>query len=130
MNMNRNMNVKLSILGSGLVGKTIGKVFMRYWFDVIFYDRDRTVLKGLASEGYRVSSDLVGVVRRSNISFIWVPSTVKTGEFHSSEVEEVYSRIIEIPKEEYHLIVFKSIVSSKFMDIILTIELWQLRKVI
>jgi lactate dehydrogenase-like 2-hydroxyacid dehydrogenase len=46
-------NVKLSILGSGRVGKAVGKVFPRYGFEVIFHDRDRAVLKALASEDYR-----------------------------------------------------------------------------
>ena len=113
--MNMDKNVKLSILGSGLGGKAVGKVFARYGFEVIFHDRNRAVLKTLASEGYKVSYDLDGAVRRSNISFICVPPTTITGEFDSSEVEEVYSRIIGISKEEYHLIVFKSVVSPKFM---------------
>ena len=114
--MNTNMNVKLSILGSGLVGKAVGKVFVRYGFEVIFHDKNRAVLKVLASEGYKVSSDLEGAVRRSNISFICVPPTTITGEFDSSEVVEVYSRIMTLYKEEYHLIVFKSVVSPKLME--------------
>ncbi len=94
----------------------MGKIFARYRFEVIFHDRNRAVLKTLASEGYKVSYDLDGAVRRSNISFICVPPTTITGEFDSSEVEEVYSRIIGISKEEYHLIVFKSAVSQKFLE--------------
>ena len=108
--------MKLSILGSNSVGKAIGKVFERYRIDVIFYDRDRTVLNALAAEGYRVSSDLAEAVKRSNISFICVSPTVRTGGFDSSDVEEVYSKIIGISKEEYHLIVFKSVVSPKFLE--------------
>ena len=118
--MNMNKNVKLSILGSGLGGKAVGNVFARYRFEVIFHDRNRAVLEALASEGYKVSYDLDGAVRRSNISFICVPPTTITGEFDSSEVEEVYSRITAISKEEYHLIVFKSVVSPKFMERLLT----------
>jgi len=71
------MNVKLSILGSDSIGNAIGKAFARYWFDVIFYDRDRTVLNALAAVGYQVSSNLADRVKRSNISFICVPPTVK-----------------------------------------------------
>ena len=37
------MNMKLSIFGSGLVGKAVGKVFARYGFEVIFYDKNRVV---------------------------------------------------------------------------------------
>nr|QNO51562.1 hypothetical protein FJOHDBIG_00010 [Methanosarcinales archaeon ANME-1 ERB6] len=114
--MNMNKNVKLSILGSGPVGKAVGKAFARYGFEVIFHDMNRAVLKALASEGYKVSYDLEGAVRRSNISFICMSPTTITGKFDSSEVEEVYSRIIEISKEEYHLIVFKSAVSPKLME--------------
>jgi len=110
------MNVKLSILGSGLVGKAVGKVFARYGFEVIFHDKNQAVLKALASEGYKVSYALEGAVRRSNISFICVPPTTITGDFDSSEVEEVYSRIMTLYKEEYHLIVFKSVVSPKLME--------------
>ena len=117
--MNMDKNVKLSILGSDLVGRAVGKILARYGFEVIFHDRNRAVLKTLASEGYKVSYDLDGAVRRSNISFICVPPTTITGEFDSSEVEEVYSRIIGISKEEYHLIVFKSVVSPKFMEYLL-----------
>jgi len=111
-----NKNVKLSILGSGLGGNAVGKVFARYGFEVIFHDMNRAVLKALASEGYKVSYDLEGAVRRSNISFICMPPTTGTGEFDSSDVEEVYSKIIGISKEEYHLIVFKSAVSPKFLE--------------
>lgn len=118
--MNMDKNVNLSILGSGLGGKAVGKVFARYGFEVIFHDRNRAMLKTLASEGYKISYDLDGAVRRSNISFICVPPTTITGEFDSPEVEEVYSRIIGISKEEYHLIVFKSVVSPKFMERLLT----------
>ena len=114
--MNMNKNVKLSILGSGLGGNAVGKVFARYGFEMIFHDMNRAVLKSLASEGYKVSYDLEGAVRRSNISFICMPPTTGTGEFDSSDVEEVYSKIIGISKEEYHLIVFKSVVSPKFLE--------------
>ncbi len=117
--MNMGKNVKLSILGSGLGGKAVGKVFARYGFEVIFHDKNQAVLEALASEGYKVSSDLEGAVRRSNISFICVPPTAITGEFDSSEVEEVYSRIIGISKGDYHLIVFKSMVSPKFVEYLL-----------
>jgi len=113
-------NVKLSILGSGLAGRAVGRVFARYGFEVVFHDKNRAVLEALASERYKVSYDLNGAVRRSNISFICMPPTTITGEFDSSEVEEVYSRIIGISKEEYHLIVFKSAVSPKFMERLLT----------
>ncbi len=51
------------------------------------------MLNALAAVGYRVSSDLADRVRRSNISFICVPPTIRTGRFESSDVEEVYSRI-------------------------------------
>jgi len=50
----------------------------------------------------RVSSDLAEAVKRSNISFICLSSTVRTGGFDSSDVEEVYSRIIEISKVFTH----------------------------
>ena len=48
--MNMNKNIKLSILGSSLVGRAVGKVFARYGFEVIFYDKNRAVLEALASK--------------------------------------------------------------------------------
>ncbi|MCW3128742.1 MAG: NAD(P)-binding domain-containing protein [Methanophagales archaeon] len=98
MNTNMNKNVKLSILGSGLIGKAVGKVFARYGFEVIFHDRNRAVLEPLASEGCKVSYDLDGAVRRTNISFICVSSPTRIGEFDSPEVEE--------PKFKEYLFIF------------------------
>ena len=89
MNTNMNKNVKLSILGSGLIGKAVGKVFARYGFEVIFHDRNRAVLEPLASDG---------AVRRTNISFICVSSPTRIGEFDSPEVEE--------PKFKENLFIF------------------------
>ena len=85
------MNVKLSILGSDAIGNATGKVFARYWFDVIFHDRGHTVLNAPAAEGYRVSSDLADRVKRSNISFICVLPYGKKMICFSSRMKEANS---------------------------------------
>jgi len=46
----------IAIIGSGTVGRTVGKCFSRYGFDVVFYDTNGNVLKDLERDikRYRV----------------------------------------------------------------------------
>lgn len=103
---------RFSIIGSGNVGKAIGKVLHRFGYCVVFYDVDRSKLVELEMLRYNVSYSLEDCIRRSNISFVCVPTPTIDGKHYSGHVRQVVLDIVNLVrgKEEYHLIVIKSTV--------------------
>jgi UDPglucose 6-dehydrogenase len=105
-------SVQISIIGSGIVGKAVGKVFADCGYDVVFYDTNENCLSLLTSQGYKISRDLKEVILSTNLSFICVPTPTTQGNFDSSYLEEIHfemGRILD-SKEDYHLVAIKSTV--------------------
>ena len=65
---------KISIIGSGVVGTEMGKGFAKLGNDVIFYDIDEKRVEQLKKEGYNATTDITEAVRKTNVSFITVPT--------------------------------------------------------
>jgi len=102
--------MKVSIIGSGVVGKTVGFGFERLGYEVIFYDTDEVVVKELSRE-HKATNDLESAVKNTDISFICVPTPYVSGlGFDSSYIVSATEGIAEAlkSKDEYHLIVIKS----------------------
>jgi Predicted UDP-glucose 6-dehydrogenase len=88
---------KISIIGSGMVGGAIGKVFTKYGYHVIFYDLERERLKELASRGYKVAETLEEAVLNTDISFICVPTPSNNGSPQKSEICDYFDfRLLEL----------------------------------
>jgi nucleotide sugar dehydrogenase len=100
---------KISIIGSGLVGGAMGKVFAKY-YEVIFYDIDRGRLEEIASEGYKTCESLEEAILSTNISFLCVPTPTVDMKIDLHYIEDVCSEIMGILslKEDYHTIAIKS----------------------
>lgn len=102
----------ISILGSGTVGATIGKGFLKLDNKVVFYDADRKKIKELDSLGLSATDDLKVAIQNSQISFICVPTPTVCGKndlSHIKSVAEELGKSLKI-KDKYHLVVVKSTV--------------------
>ena len=103
--------MKISIIGSGVVGKTMGFGFERLGHEVIFYDIDENVVEELSRE-HKATNDL-NAIKNTDISFICVPTPYISGlGFDSSYIVSATGGIAEAlkSKDEYHLVVIKSTV--------------------
>ena len=96
---------KISIIGSGWVGKAIGKGFDKFGYEVIFYD---IVDKKLPN----FTTDINYAIQNSDISFICVPTPTINEEIDLSYVKDVSKDIGKalISKKSYHVVVVKSTV--------------------
>jgi UDPglucose 6-dehydrogenase len=103
---------RISILGSGIVGITVGRGFKELGNEVIFFDIDETKIMQLRNMGLNATTDLDHVLRSSEISFLCVPTPTKEGKidlsFIKSATENLALRIKD--KHDYHLVVVKSTV--------------------
>jgi UDPglucose 6-dehydrogenase len=101
---------KISIIGSGVVGMTVGKGFQKLGNEVIFYDIDERRVRGLQDEGLNATVDLDDAIHKSEISFICVPTPSKNGKIDLSFVKSAISELGNCLKRKvgYHIIVVKS----------------------
>jgi len=96
---------KISIIGSGFVGETVGKGFMKLGYGVIFYD---IVDKNLQY----LTKDIYYAIENSDVSFICVPTPTTSEGIDLSYVKEASKKLgtALAHKSDYHLIVVKNTV--------------------
>jgi len=104
--------VRISIIGGGVVGTEIGRGFAKLGNDVIFYDIDEKRVKELKDHGLKATTDIVEVVKNSEISFITVPTPTDEGKINLSYIKSAITNVANTlkNKNDYHLIVVKSTV--------------------
>jgi UDPglucose 6-dehydrogenase len=97
--------IKISIIGSGWVGLTIGKGFAGLGYKVIFYD---IVNKDLPN----FTKDINYAVEYSDVSFISVPTPATSDGIDLSYIKDASKNIGKslANKDSYHLVVVKSTV--------------------
>ena len=83
----------ISILGSGMVGVTVGKGFLELGNNVIFYDIDRKKVDELDSFGFNATDDIELAVLGSQVSFICVPTPTIRRKIDLSYVKSVVEKI-------------------------------------
>ena len=66
--------MKVSIIGSGVVGQATGMGFAVHGHDVLFHDIDEKKLSTLRSQGYQTSSKVEEAVQGSEVIFVCVPT--------------------------------------------------------
>jgi len=104
--------MKISIIGSGLVGKATGLGFLNHGNSVIFYDIEKEKLLMLKKQGYDVAMNQLEAIINSSISFVCVQTPSRNGKLDFSYVRRAILEIAEAlrKKSEYHLIVVRSTV--------------------
>lgn len=102
----------ISILGSGKVGLTVGKGFLKLGNKVIFYDVDREKTDELDSFGLSTTDSIETAILDSQVSFICVPTPTVRGRIDLCYVESVTEKLAKSleKKDNYHLVVLKSTV--------------------
>lgn len=107
--MKYNLMKRISIIGSGVVGQTVGKGFAES-HKVIFYDINKNTIEKLKSEGFEATSDLDYTLNNSDISFVAVPTPSTENGIDLSFVNEVTLGMSKIlaKKHTKHIFVFKS----------------------
>jgi UDPglucose 6-dehydrogenase len=66
--------VKVSIIGSGIVGQATGMGLALDGSEVLFHDIDRKKLKSLEEKGYQTTDSLIEAVTASELVFVAVPT--------------------------------------------------------
>lgn len=108
--------MKISIIGSGVVGKATGSGFQKYGHDVIFHDIDYRKLIGLNENGFDVTEDIEEAVFNSNISFICVQTPTINGNTDLSHLEKAIESLggVLARKNGYHVIVIRSTILPSY----------------
>ena len=107
--VNENL-MKVSIIGSGIVGQATGIGLAQYGHDVMFNDIDKTKLWDLSNEGYKVSKSVLDTICHSDVVFVCVPTPSKNGQIDLSFIKAITIDLGKALKQinEYKLLVFKS----------------------
>jgi len=104
--------MRISIIGSGVVGTIIGKGFKKLGHEVFFFDINKDRVKQLEKEGFNSTINMDDAIKKSDISFIAVPTPTSDGKIDLSCVKSVAKNIAKSLKNkpQHHLIVVKSTV--------------------
>lgn len=114
--------MKISIIGSGVIGTIIGTGLETLGHEVIFYDIDSNRVEEL-KKNHNATINLEYAIKNTSISFICVPTPYTNG-FDSSYIISATEEIAKILKDKnsYHLIIIKStVVPTTTEDIIIPI---------
>ena len=102
--------IRISIIGSGIVGQATGIGFSRKGANTLFYDINRNKLLTLQSKGYQETNKIEYAINTSDIIFVCVPTPTINNNIDLSIIEECTKEIgrsLE-KSEKYVLIVFRS----------------------
>jgi len=86
--------VKISIIGSGVVGSATGKGFSKLGHDVLFYDISKTRLDTLKKEGYQIANNVKEALGHGQITFVCV--NTPTGDDDEQDLSQVKSALFSI----------------------------------
>jgi len=102
--------MKISIIGSGVVGRTTGIGLHKHDNEVIFYDVDDRKLFELSKSGFEVAEDIEQAVYRSAVSFICVQTPTINGKIDLTYIKTAAINVARAlrRKDDYHVIVIRS----------------------
>lgn len=105
--------MKISIIGSGVVGTIAGKGMAKIGNDVIFCDVNDKRVEELKKEGFQATNDVAEAVRSTDVSFLCVPTPTPEGKIDLSYIDSAVTELAKVLKEKdsYHLVVVKSTVT-------------------
>lgn len=109
----KDKKLKLSIIGSGVVGQATGKGFASKGFDITFIDVNPTIIDKLKNTGFEayLASDL-NIPNDTDISIFTVPTPTINGEaqlnYLKLAAKDLGKRLLKMNK--YHLAVVRSTV--------------------
>jgi len=104
--------MKVSIIGSGVVGKATGQGLRKRGIQSIFCDIDRMKLEGLEAEGCETTQNVEEAVKASEISFICVQTPTFKERIDLSYIRKATEQVGKALRErdDYHLVAVRSTV--------------------
>lgn len=101
-----------SIIGSGWVGENLGRGLIKLGSEVIFYDKSKDKLKELEGNGLNTTSSLKRAVKKSEISYLCVPTPTEGGEINLEYIKSATESLSNClrEKQDYHTVAVKSTV--------------------
>ncbi len=104
--------MKISIIGSGVVGRATGIGLHKHGNNVLFHDIIKEKLIGLKKQGYDVTENMSEAVNNSTISLVCVQTPTVNGQMDFSYLKKATIDIAKAlrRKREYHDVVIRSTV--------------------
>lgn len=104
--------MRISIVGSGVLGKVTGVGFVKHGNHVIFHDIVKEKLATLREQGFETTEDKMEAIMKSNLTFVCVQTPILDGRMDLSYVEKAIVKIAQAlrKKKEYHVVVIRSTV--------------------
>lgn len=117
--------MQVSIIGSGVVGSTVGEGLSKLGNNVIFHDIDQSRIEQAKSRGHDATTDIAYAINTSEISFICVPSPTDNGKINLAYITSVAKSIGKALKNKnvYHVVVVKSTVTPQTTENVIIPEI-------
>ena len=102
--------MRISIIGSGVVGQATGMGLCRHGHSVIFYDINEEKLAKLRKLGYETAETASEAVKRSIVHMICVPTHTVNRRYDLSCVKSAVTSVAKalVKQNEYHVVVIRS----------------------
>ena len=102
--------MKVSIIGSGIVGQATGMGLSSKGNQVLFHDIDRNKLRSLSEKGYETTDDVVEAVTSAEMLFICVPTPTVDKKLDLSYIQDCTENIGMILRKtgKYVVVIFRS----------------------
>ena len=104
--------MRVSIIGSGIVGTATGIGLAKLGNPVIFYDVDKDRVQSICNSNRRATFQIDEAVGQSDISFVSVPTPFDGKQMDVSYIKSAVATLAGslAKKDQYHLVVVKSTV--------------------
>ncbi len=118
--------MRISIIGSGIVGQATGVGFHKYGNQVIFHDIEKEKLAPLKEQGYMVSEDVSEAISNSTVSFICVQTPTVKGQMDFGHTQKAVVNIAKVlrKKKEYHVVAIRSTVLPSVTRLQIILLFW------
>jgi UDPglucose 6-dehydrogenase len=103
-------DMRIAIIGSGVVGEATGIGISLYGHSVLFHDINDHRLAALKEKGYEITTELLEAVLSSDVVFVCVPTPTVDGHADLTYIKHCAKAIGEVLKKSnrYVVVVFKS----------------------
>jgi len=108
--------MKISVIGSGVVGRTTGIGLKKFGNEIMFYDIDVRKLLELEKRGFQIAKKIECAVNNSVISFICVPTPTSNGKIDLTYIKEAVTNVAKSLRKKgtYHVVVIRSTILPSY----------------
>ncbi len=107
--------MNISIIGSGYIGKSLGKYYFSNGFDVTFFDISKEVLQELEKDGYSISNSINEVIIKSDVVFLTLPTPTINQKISLDAFDDTFTKLLNLNLDG-KLIIIKSTITPGTTD--------------